>query len=55
MRGLETIRVGEGDSITWMELLPNILANVVWGLAWCGQRIIVHCDNTDAVTVANYG
>ena len=49
------MRVGEEDSITWMELLPIILASTVWGLAWHGQRIIVHCDNTGAVTVANSG
>ena len=51
--GLETMRVGEGDSITRMELLPIILASAVWGLAWRDQRIIVHCDNTGTVTVTN--
>ena len=49
--GLEIMRVGEGDSITRMELLPIVLPSAVWGLAWRGQRIIVHCDNTGAVTV----
>ena len=44
-----------GESITWMELLPIILASAVWGPAWHGQRIIVHCDNTGTVTVANCG
>ena len=51
--GLETVRAGEGDSITRMELLPIISASVVWGLAWRGLRIIVHCDNTGAVTVTS--
>ena len=51
--GLETMRVGEGDSITRIELLPIILASAVWGPAWRGQRIIVHCDNTGAITVTN--
>ena len=49
------MRVGEGDSITWMELLPIVLASAVWGPAWRGQRIIVHCDNTGAVTIVNSG
>ena len=44
-----------GDSIMCMELLPIVLASAVWGQAWHGQRIIVHCDNTGAVTVANSG
>ena len=37
-----------------MELLP-IITSAVWGLAWRGQRIIVHCDNTGIITVANSG
>ena len=28
-RGLETMRVVEGDSTTWMELLPIVLASTV--------------------------
>ena len=47
------MRVGEEDSITKMELLPIVLVSAVWGPAWRGQRIIVHCDNTGAVTVTN--
>ena len=49
------MRVGEGDRVMWMELLPIVLASAVWSLAWCGQRIIVHCDNTGTLTVANSG
>ena len=49
------MRVGERDSITWMELLPITLASAVWGPAWRGLRIIAHCDNTGSVTVANSG
>ena len=37
----------------WMELLPIILASVVWGPTWRGQKVLVHCDNTGAVAVAN--
>ena len=49
------MRVGEGNSITWMEVLPIVLASAVWGPAWRGQRIIVHSDNTGTVTVATSG
>ena len=52
---LKAMRLGKGDSISWMELLPIVLASAVWGPVWCGQRIIVHCDNIGAVTVANSG
>ena len=52
---LKAMRLGEGNSILWMELLPIVLASAVWGPAWHGQRILVHCDNTRAVTVANSG
>ena len=45
----------EVDSITWMELLPIVLACAVWGHYWQGQRVIVNCDNTGAVAVANSG
>ena len=41
IRGMEEMRVAEGDSITWMELLPIVLAGMVWGQAWRGQRIIL--------------
>ena len=43
------------DSITWMELLPIILVSAVWGLAWRRQKVLVHCDDTGAVAVANSG
>ena len=43
------------DSITWMELLPIVLACALWGPAWRGQRVIVNCDNTRAVAVVNLG
>ena len=42
-------------SIAWMELLPIVLATAVWGRAWCGWMVAVHCDNTTAVTVVNSG
>ena len=53
--GPEVTRLREGDNITWMELWPIILASAAWGPAWQGQRIIMHCDNTGAVTGANSG
>ena len=54
-QSLKAMRLGEGNSISWIELLPIVLASVVWSLAWRDQRIMVHCDNTGAVTVANFG
>ena len=46
---------GEVDSITWMELLPIVLASAVWGPQWHGQTVLGYCDNTGAVAVANSG
>lgn len=43
------------ESITWMELLPIVLSCAAWGGFWQGQRVIVNCDNTGAVAVANSG
>ena len=36
-------------------MLPIVLASAVWGPAWHGKRIIVHCDNSGAATVTNSG
>ena len=45
----------EVDSITWMELLPIVLACTVWGHFWQGQTVVVNCDNTGVMAVANLG
>ena len=46
---------GEVDSITWIELLPIILASAVWEPQWHGQTVLGYCDNTGAVAIANSG
>lgn len=51
----KALAVGQADSITWMELLPIVLASAVWGPEWHGQSVLVYCDNTGAVAVANSG
>ena len=53
--GLRKSSKEEVDSITWMELLPIVLACVVWGHFWQGPRVVVNCNNTGAVAVANSG
>ena len=42
-------------SITFMELLPILLAAAVWGSRWQSYKVICHCDNEAAVTVINKG
>ena len=54
-KGLKETLNEEVDSIIWMELLPIVLACVVWGPAWHVQRVIVNYDNTGVVAIANSG
>jgi len=55
-RGTEACRVMDGCcSITWMELLPVVLACAVWGPALKGRSITVYCDNTGAVALVKSG
>ena len=55
-RGTEICRVMDGDrSITWMELLPIVLACAVWGPVLKGWPITVYCDNTGAVALVKSG
>ena len=37
------------------ELLPIVLAGVVWGKEWKGKRVCCHCDNSSVVEVLNNG
>lgn len=37
--------------IVLKELLPIVVATVVWGSAWQAQKILCHCDNQAVVTV----
>ena len=41
--------------ITQKEVLPVVLACVVWGWQWYQKTVLVHCDNEAAVTVLNSG
>ena len=44
-----------GDSITLKEVIPIVLACALWGRQWRGQSITIYCDNTEAVSVVNFG
>ena len=49
---VEVGRSIEGEwSIAPKELLPILIAVVVWGRRWCGQRVECHCDNVAVVAV----
>ena len=49
----------EGQSREWViapkELLPILLALVVWGRRWVGCRVECYCDNVAVVAVINSG
>ena len=42
-------------SIAQKELIPVVIACILWGRAWSGQVVVAHCDNTAAVEVINSG
>ena len=44
-----------GESITFKELLPVVLACSIWGCKWRGNRVVCHCDNAGAVAAINSG
>ena len=48
------LRLNE-EGITLLELLPVILASVVWGSRWRHQSVLVLCDNAGAVACINSG
>lgn len=43
------------ESITLKELVPIVLACVVWGPSWTNKSVTMHCDNEGAVAVINSG
>ena len=48
--------LGEGiDSILALELLPIVIACVIWGPRWRHSVVTAHCDNEGAVAVINAG
>ena len=44
-----------GQSIATTELVPIVMACVLWGKAWRNQQIVAHCDNQAVVEVVNAG
>ncbi|XP_077977480.1 uncharacterized protein LOC144433042 [Glandiceps talaboti] len=42
-------------SIAWKELLPILLACLIWGHQWHGKRIQFHCDNLSIVNIWKKG
>ena len=45
----------QGRPIITQELLPIIMACMIWGPWWANNRVVVHCDNQAAVCVVNVG
>lgn len=43
----------QGLNIAVKELLPIIIASIVWGSQWKGARVIANCDNMAVVSVLN--
>ena len=43
------------QSIAVKELLPIVMACMVWGKTWCKSAVLVHCDNQAVVEVVNAG
>ena len=42
-------------SIAVKELLPIVLASIVWGSGWRKQSVLAHCDNQSVVDIVNSG
>ena len=45
----------QGRAIATQELLPIVMACMIWGPWWANNRVVVHCDNQAAVCVVNAG
>ena len=43
----------QSKSIAVKEMVPIIIATVIWGRSWKGKLIICHCDNQSVVAVIN--
>ena len=41
--------------ITIKELLPIVMAGVLWGKQWEGHHVLAHCDNAAVVAIINSG
>ena len=44
-----------GQSIAQKELLPILMACVIWGNRWAKGSVVAHCDNQAVVAVVNSG
>lgn len=42
-------------SIATKELIPVVLASMLWGSGWHGYLVMAHCDNLAVVEVINTG
>ena len=42
-------------SIAAKELVPVVLASMLWGSRWQGRLVVAHCDNLAVVEVINAG
>ena len=42
-------------SIATKELVPIVIAALIWGAQWCNKLILAHCDNQGVVEVINSG
>ena len=42
-------------AMTWLEMIPVVVALLVWGAAWHGHRIRLHCDNMGVIAVWRRG
>ena len=44
-----------GKSIALKELVPIVMACLIWGSRWRGRALVFHCDNQAVVEVVNAG
>ena len=42
-------------SMTWLEIIPILVACAVWGPSWRGRRVTFHCDNSGVVGACSKG
>ena len=51
----EQARRETAPSMTWLELIPIVVACVIWGERWSGRRVRVYYDNMGVVGVWGRG
>lgn len=50
------IHIDQTDmSMAYMEIVPIVMASLLWGKYWSSRRILFHCDNMAAVAIINKG